>query len=257
MEMNRISFKNPFQIENLPDWYCPTCNAGVLKCDSKNIKTFESASSLSVKGHDAWEPFWMSGIFIGLLKCSNSSCNETVAITGYYKTNEDHEFDSVNDRYDLIVSQLLTPTSFNPPLHFFKINKNIPESINKVIISAFNIYWIDISSCANKIRVVVELIMDNLKVPKTFIQSRKRKGYTLHKRIELFKVNNPEQADLLMAIKWIGNIGSHTSDDITKDDILDAFEILNHVTTNLYDKEADRIKKLTKTINKRKKPIGH
>lgn len=111
--MTRISFRNPFETNNLPVWFCPTCNAGVLKCDNKNIKTFESASSLSVNGHDAWESSWMCGIFLGLLKCSNSSCNETVAITGCYDTIESHEFDSFNDRYDLIVSQLLTPICFN------------------------------------------------------------------------------------------------------------------------------------------------
>lgn len=77
-----------------------------------------------------------------------------------------------------------------------------------------------------------------MKVPKT--------GYTLHKRIERFKIKNPEQAESLMAIKWIGNSGSHTNRSLTKDDILDSFEILEHVTTKLYETDTKRITQLTK-----------
>ncbi len=78
----------------------------------------------------------------------------------------------------------------------------------------------------------------------------------LHKRIERFKIKNPEQAESLMAIKWIGNSGSHTSTSLTKDDILDSFEILEYVTTKLYETDTKRITQLTKQINKKKKPIG-
>lgn len=257
MAITRTIFKNSFQTNNIPDWTCPTCHKGALITESKNVKTFENAGSLSAHGHDEWEPEWMRGIFLGLLKCSNVSCNETVVITGDFHSVEDHEYDYVNDRYDMVVNNMLTPTCFNPPLHIFHINKDLPDNIRQEIINSFNVYWLDISSCANKIRVVVEMIMDDMKIPKTYLSGSKRKGYTLHKRIELFKGTKPEQADLLMAIKWIGNSGSHTSDGLTKDDILDSYEILEHVTTKLYETDSKRIAKLTKTINKRKKPIGN
>ena len=257
MGVTRIIFKNSFQTNNIPDWTCPTCHKGALKTEIKNIKTIENAISLSGHGHDAWEPEWMRGIFLGLLKCSNASCNETVVVTGVYHSEEGHEYEHVEDRYDMVVNEMLTPTCFNPPLHIFHIDKDLPDNIRGEIINSFNVYWLDISSCANKIRVVIELIMDDMKVPKTYLHAGKRKGYSLHKRIELFKVSNSEQAELLMAIKWIGNSGSHTSDGLTKDDILDSFEILEHVTAKLYETDSKRIAKLTKTINKRKKPIGN
>jgi hypothetical protein len=257
MAITRTIFKNAFQTSNIPDWTCPTCHKGALITDSKNVKTYESAFSLSVHGHDEWDPEWMRGVFLGLLKCSNASCNETVVITGIFHSVENHEYDQVNNSVDMVINQMLTPTCFNPPLHIFHINKDLPANIRNEIINSFNVYWLDISSCANKIRVVVELIMDDMKIPKTYLSGNKRRGYILHKRIELFKVEKPEQADLLMAIKWIGNSGSHTSDSLTKDDILDSYEILEHVTTKLYETDSKRIAKLTKTINKRKKPIGN
>ena len=256
MAITRTVFKNAFKKNNIPDWICPTCQKGLLKSDGKNIKTYESAQSLSEHGHDEWNPEWISGAYIGVLTCSNTSCNETVVMTGDFNCNEEHEYDYRNDRYDLVVSEMLMPTCFNPPLHVFQIHKDLPPGIRQEIINTFSVYWLDISSCANKIRVVVELIMDDMKIPKTYMHAKKRQGYTLHKRIELFKAVKSEHADSLMAIKWIGNSGSHTSDGLTKDDILDSYEILEHVTTRLYETDSKRIAKITKTVNKRKKPIG-
>ena len=256
MAIIRAIFKNAFQSKNIPDWNCPTCHRGTLKSEKNNIKLFEGASSLSIRSHDNWEPEWLHGVFLGLLKCSNTSCGETVIFSGNYNSEENYEFDYFSDRYDMVLNNYLTPINFNPPIHFFEINKDVPIHIRQEIISCFNLYWSDISSSANKVRVVVELIMDDMKVAKTYVHSGKRKGYSLHRRIELFKKVNHEQAELLMAIKWIGNSGSHTSSELTKDDILDSFEILEHVTTKLYETESKRINQLTKKINKRKKPIG-
>ncbi|TLX23535.1 DUF4145 domain-containing protein [Chryseobacterium indologenes] len=59
-----------------------------------------------------------------------------------------------------------------------------------------------------------------------------------------------------MAIKWIGNYGSHSSDTISKDDLLDSYEILEHVTENLYGKQLQRIERISKIINKKKKPLN-
>jgi hypothetical protein len=37
-----------------------------------------------------------------------------------------------------------------------------------------------------------------------------------------------------MALKWLGNTGTHTS-AVTRDDLLDAFEILDHALVELID----------------------
>ena len=87
----------------------------------------------------------------------------------------------------------------------FQLNENIPEAISEEIKESFKLYWTDSSSCANKVRKVIELIMDNLKIPKTHLKSKKRVRYSLHQRIENFKIKNHNQGELLMAIKWIGN----------------------------------------------------
>jgi hypothetical protein len=102
----------------------------------------------------------------------------------------------------------------------------------------------------------VELILDKFKIKKTTNNSDgKRKKVALHHRIEQFKVKYSSAAELLMAIKWIGNVGSHSSEALTRDDILDGMEMLEHVVNMLFESESKRIKTLVKTINKRKGPI--
>jgi len=257
MSINRQLFKNPFTLDSIPTWICPNCKIGVLEIDKKNIKIFESSASKSYHSHPAWEPTWINGGFLGFFKCSNSKCSEIVGIIGKMNVVEGQEFNEEYERWDLVAFKELSPTQFCPQLDIFQINKDVPEKIKETILIAFNIYWTDLSSCANKIRVVAECIMDDMKVPKTYLDKGKRKGYSLHKRIEQFKKTNIEEAEHLMAIKWIGNVGSHQLENLTKEDILDGFEILELVTNKLYDKSTARIKKLSKKINKRKKPIGN
>ena len=256
MSINRPLYKNSFTSDRILPWICPSCKIGVLETDKKNIKIYESSESKSYHNHPAWEPSWISGGFIGFLICSNSNCSETVGIIGKMNLIEGQEYNEEYDRWDLVGTKELIPTQFYPPLNIFPMNKDVPKRINIIVSSAFNLFWVDLSSCANKIRTVAECIMDDKKVPKTYLDKRKRKGYTLHRRIEMFKKTNIEEAELLMAIKWIGNTGSHQVDNLTKDDILDGFDILELVTTKLYDTNSSRIKKLSRKINKRKKPIG-
>jgi hypothetical protein len=55
--------------------------------------------------------------------------------------------------------------------------------------------------------------MDHLKIPSTQqAASGKVEVLALHKRIVLFKNGNPELGDLLLAVKWLGNYGSHGSE---------------------------------------------
>ncbi|RKY55379.1 MAG: hypothetical protein DRP93_03435 [Candidatus Neomarinimicrobiota bacterium] len=63
-----------------------------------------------------------------------------------------------------------------------------------------------------------------------------------------------EEGELLMVNKWIGNAGSRRNDNLTKDNLLDGFEILEFVLNNLFAKDKERITKKAVRINRRKKP---
>lgn len=51
---------------------------------------------------------------------------------------------------------------------------------------------------------------------------------------------NGQLADKLMAIKWVGNAGSH-ADVVAENDLLDAYDILCFVLDELYVKRSKRI----------------
>jgi len=91
-------------------------------------------------------------------------------------------------------------------------------------------------------------------VNKTAInKNRKRQSLNLHQRIVKFKAKEPEIANYLLALKWIGNQGSHSNIELSKKELVDAYKILEVSLIDLYDKTRLEVNKLTKKINKNKK----
>lgn len=255
MAINRLLWKNSFRIETLPEWKCPTCQRGNLTGERKDFNIKESSVSLAGHENIDWDANWVSGVFSSILKCNNSKCNESVSVIGTMEVIEEAVYIEKYDDLDYNLFETLTPKLFIPGLKIFDIINTVPEKLIPHIQDAFDIYFTDVSACANKIRIVIELLMDLHKIKKTSIVRGKRKRLTLHKRIEEFKLKYPIEGELLMAIKWIGNYGSHNLESLTKDDILDGFEMLEHVLNNLYETNSKRIKSLGKKINKRRGPL--
>lgn len=256
MKITRETFKDKFTLENIPQWNCPICNKGQLKGDKNTIEILETLSSQKERIEEDWCPEMYAGNFRGVLKCSNNLCKENVLLIGQSFLEE--VFIPIKDQsqFEIIHELYLYPKLFLPTLAIFNINKDVPNSIVNLIYDSFELYWIDDGSCANKIRIVVEHLLDLQKIAKIILVKGKKTKLTLHKRITLFGIKRPHEAIELMAIKWIGNIGSHANDKLKKSDILDAYDILNHVTTKIYEKDSTRITQLAKKINKAKKPIS-
>jgi hypothetical protein len=86
-------------------------------------------------------------------------------------------------------------------------------------------------------------------------QGKKIARLNLHHRIEIFEKTRPEVSERLKAIKWLGNVGSHAGGkELTHDDLLDAFEILETVLIDLYSPVRAAIERKAKLINSRKGP---
>ncbi|MDO7853586.1 DUF4145 domain-containing protein [Hymenobacter convexus] len=259
MKLNRESLQSPITVGSIPEWFCPYCGKESLKGDKSNFKSFESIQSKYERANDNWEPDWIEGIFCGLLKCSNVRCKEQVVVSGRMAVEDFYDLDEeMQSHYN---TEVLYPLFFVPAVPLFRVSKDVPKQIAAAVTEVFSVFWHDKSSCGNKIRRVIELIVDDKKVTKTYIdKKRKRREYTLHARIELFgkrgkTAQEQKSAELLMAIKWIGNSGSHSNVVLQQNDILDGLEILSHVLELLYDKEHLRIYKLSKEYIKSKGPL--
>lgn len=95
---------------------------------------------------------------------------------------------------------------------------------------------------------------------KAKIKSGKNKGkfrsLSLHERIEKFGTTEADAATQLMAIKWLGNTGSHISlNELKRDDLLDAFEHFEFALELTYVKLADTLKERAIKIIKKKGPV--
>ncbi len=78
--------------------------------------------------------------------------------------------------------------------------------------------------------------MDHMKVSKQITTKRgKSQDLALHARIELFAKTSPDVGSKLLAIKWIGNSGSH-SDQLQSEDILDVFDLLSYAFGEIFEK---------------------
>jgi Domain of unknown function (DUF4145) len=150
----------------------------------------------------------------------------------------------------------LTPEYFYPSLDIFPIPSTCPESVAKEIKLSFQLFFCSPAASANHIRKSIENVLTDKGVKRFGISKneRKRTFINLNNRINIYKSKNPSVADYMLAIKWIGNEGSHG--DLSRDDVLDAYDILEIMLDELYVGHGKAVKKKISMINKRKKALS-
>lgn len=251
--MNKeLWLSNSFLLGETTKWQCPTCGKGVLKSEKRKTLQEETFDSKKDHTHPDWEPEFALFRYTAILTCTNSACNDIVVCAGdggYTTVEDEHGNDHPIEEFH--------PVLFHPPLYIFQIPTSCPKLVREEIVKSFSLVWTDLASSANKIGIAVERIMNDKKIKQIKIITsggrRKRKGLSLHQRIDgEFRSRYPDIADQFLAVKWIRNAGSHAEVSISKNDVLDAYEILEHALEELYEERSKKIKKRTKEINKAK-----
>lgn len=247
MTVDRSLFAVTF--DALPDWPCPTCGKGHLKAAQEMLLNEETGPSKSAHEHDAWEPDWIERRFAGLLKCNFGNCGEIVGIVGDVSIIECHGYD-----YDGQATQeyleRFKPRSLAPAPLPIRPPEDTPQLVKDALCEAAGLIWQSAEGAANQVRQAVEHLMDEHGVTK----SAPRAFLPLHNRIKEFEVTDQKNAEILLAVKWLGNSGSHAG-DLTRDDVFDAFDMVELVLVNLYDTTTAKIMAKVKAINSRKGPI--
>ena len=255
MAVNKTLWLSEFKISDLPHWPCPTCHEGWLTFVPGTYHTSESESSKKENSqYGAANVPWATGVFTSILVCNNRRCRESVAFSGNYDVKEEWLDDELSGRPYQSYSDFCVALTYVPTVHLFVVPEFVPQTITEAVIDSFKTFWLDPSSCANKIRTAVEVILTHKKVRKVEIKNNKKRHLTLHKRIQLFKITHSSAAEKLEAIKWIGNEGSH-SNKISKEDLIDAYDILSSLLHQLYETETKRIVQLSKKIVSKKKTL--
>lgn len=247
-----------FTIDRIPKWVCPTCKIGTLSFDKQKFHSEETSDTKRNSKDPDFELDWARFNFVALLKCNNNSCQETVTVLGDGRINEYSYPSPEEDRYEYVREEEFYPIYFNPPLNLFDIPTNCPKVVTDEIITSFSLFFADLSASANRIRSVIELILNDRNVKSVKVETsgkgkKTRKNLSLHQRILEFMSKEKEIANHLLAIKWIGNPASHAK-KINALDLLDSYEILKLCLEKLYDDREKRVNHITKTINKRRRP---
>jgi len=233
------SFDKP---NNFP---CPKCFIGFLAGVEILKQMTEDGKHMENVGY----PHGLDNIFSGILRCNNYLCKHLVSVNGLLISDIQTGYQKPDGEYVEKTLKIYHPKFFFPNLRMFALTEDIPKNIVKLIDQSFSLYFVDNNSCANKIRITIEYILDDLKAP-TKRKTRKGKIETipnLHQRIQHFSKKKPKVCRLLLALKIIGNEGSHST-DTTVDDVLTALEILELLVEMIYIKNDNRIETIAKQI---------
>jgi hypothetical protein len=249
--MNRKLYKLPFRKDSNPKWECPTCQTGHLKIVDDTFHYSWSALSQKARNHPDWDHDWIEYVYSCMLECSN--CKESVSSNGTGVVDADHDYDE--NGYPIQGwSDFYIPKYFQPHLKLFSIPKETPEGVVKNINESFSLLFANPASASNHVRVAIEELLTSLKVKRYEAKNGRRLFISLHRRIELLPAKHSELKELCLAIKWLGNAGSHGGNQITIDDVMDAYEILDHILNELFSPKSSVAKKIAKNINKKKGP---
>ena len=266
--------------KELFSFHCPYCDIGLL-CNNKKFlydnfddsELHYGANVLMTGEFDLgkeeirpWGEFAedfidVHYIFSCILSCNNPNCQKKVLLSGDKAHDYTHHEDISRDQEtgesdpDFLVGNPHIPVFqaiykieyFSKPPNIFLFPENLESKIEQTLLESFRLFWIDKKSCLNRLRLTIEILLEKQGFPKN------NERETLGSIIERYSKAKPQVGDLLKAIKWAGNDGSHYNTKVvTKENLLSIYMILEEVVKKLYDDSEMKIKNLAHNINTNK-----
>ncbi|MCK4738519.1 MAG: DUF4145 domain-containing protein [Deltaproteobacteria bacterium] len=252
--MDRKIYSSSFTQSDVLSWQCPTCSKSLLEIRKDSFKSEQTGTSRKYYDEVAdWDPEWTRYVYSCLLDCTNRACNEVVASSGVGGVGIAPVFKQ-RVLQDIEYDDFFTPKYFSPHLKIFDFSSATPKEISVELETSFELFFCDPPSAANHVRIAIENLLTHLGIKRFNIENKKYKPVVLHNRIELLPSKYGHLKDLFLAMKWLGNAGSHSGKTLTTDDVLDSYEIMEEVLRELFEKKQKKIKTLAKKINKKKGP---
>jgi hypothetical protein len=126
--------------------------------------------------------------------------------------------------------------------------KNLGPEVKKQLRVAYELFWTDLASCANRLRIVVELLLDQLGIAREGPKGRRKSArLDLADRIALLAAARPGHEESLTALRYVGNAGSH--DGIGEfEDVVDCFALLEDAMIELVDRRQEKLAQKAKRI---------
>lgn len=228
------------------DWptiLCPACHGASLESD---ITKIESMESVATKDDPDWDPTWIQGFFHGVISCPRSPCGNKCVVAGHWEVDYIGTSDADDDGVEFV--ECCYVTYIFPPLGLMEYPADVPDKIRDPVTAAELVLLSDASAAANRIRSAIEALLDSQGVRK-FPRNNRSRRLTTHDRIQEFQLKNSPAASLLMAVKWIGNAGSHERDVLPLESVLDGFELFARAIELIYDPHVKTLERRAAIIN--------
>ncbi|GAA5135477.1 DUF4145 domain-containing protein [Pseudonocardia adelaidensis] len=237
-----------------PTLRCTACGLGPLEA---SIERFESRDSVDARQGDGTWDGWQYGFFHGILQCSRSPCAKTHAIIGEWSDRDSDIVETASEAIEEFQSAGMSVRHILPPLPLLALPKGAPPDLADSLLLVSGVLLSDTNAAANRMRAVVEQLLDYLKIRK-FPPGRRaaRDRLNTHARIVAFQSLNAEAAEYLMAIKWIGNAGSHEGKAVSFATCLDGLEFLDVAIRLIFDQQDAGLKRRAAKVIKKKGPIA-
>lgn len=240
-----MTISAPKYFSDLPEfeYLCPTCNVGFLVPDQSTFKSTEPVHSKIAHSHEAWDPDWISYRFTVTCVCTKKDCGEHAFVSGTGSVDQRYGDDGHPEYYDHF-----SIMSFVPAPRLCHIPAGSPEKVVQYLEKSFALYWVDTAAAANALRAGLEALLDTLKIPRHKKNSKGETVYiALHARLESWAASDKDHAELCLALKEVGNLGSH-GDAVSAEHYLGALEIFSHVLADLFVNNAKKMKELAQSI---------
>ncbi|WP_341919462.1 DUF4145 domain-containing protein [Polaromonas sp. YR568] len=231
--MNKVFWTTWFTEEACPAWPCPSCHAGSLALKPATFTQTATKESFADQEEQWWGPENVVYSFTAWAACKN--CSEEFALSGIggvEQVPDDAHSSAYVDFYQI--------RHCHPTLELISLPAKCPNLVREALAAAFALYWLDRPSSAGRIRVALERLLDHFGIAS---KAETGKFISLDKRIDVFSQSDTANGPKLMALKWLGNVGAHTI-DVQANDLLAAFEVFEHVLSEVIDKKSDSIAKL-------------
>jgi len=215
---------------SLPRLPCPRCAKGKLagKGEPRLLEPVHINLEIERQG---LQGELSEGNFIAFMVCNNGFCGEVATVAGDYRSEEHAQWDEHSEQEERYTTTAYRIFSFRPAPPIINIPKNLNSDAKRHLKKAFELFWNDYASCANRLRIVVEYLLDQFQIERQGADG----GYrSLSGRLKQMKDVKPEQEHLLSALRWLGNAGSHDG-VVDFKDLISCFEMLEHVMIELLE----------------------
>ncbi|MDT4870378.1 hypothetical protein FQZ97_1054550 [compost metagenome] len=163
---------------------------------------------------------------------------------------EEYDVDS-EERWSRYWVKYLRPKNFFPSLKFIICPPATPKEVQANLEAAAALYYAYPSASCNSLRMAAEEVLTSLGVP----EPPPGEFVSFGNRIKKLPEDSNEY-NLLDAIRWLGNEGSHSGSSITHKDAEHAFEVIDLLIEECYSDRKKKIHELAAAIRKHKGPVG-